>query len=308
MAVRVPLKVTSSAPAPVAPIDAPLAVAVNDKAPAVIADVLSVILPLIASSVKPLATTFTVPRPMPETSVKNTLPLVVVTVRLFTLRFKASVADTPTPVEFTIVSSVAVISVVVSVPAKSVIGPCAFRVKVAFVISASPAAAKPKASENIVNGALIVTAEPPLLMVVTPLIEAEPKTIEPEDGSSAAISTASKPNVPAVVVPVISAVVPIESLVPFSTARRVKVVPPLIRSPPAEFKSISSEIRVTLVSPVIEVFGSTVNSLSAASVKVIFLPTISSKVVVPNVPVVTISTSPPPDTPALITPSNKLPV
>ena len=139
---------------------------------------------------------------------------------------------------------------------------------------------------------MIVTVAPPAVIVVAPLIAAEPNTIAPELASSAAISTASKPSVPPAPAPLASAAVPIFKSVAFSTARNVSVVPPLIKSPPAEFKSISSDTSVTLVSPVIDVFPSTVKSLSAARVKVILAPSISAAAVVPKVPVVTISTSP----------------
>ena len=107
----------------------------------------------------------------------------------------------------------------------------------------------------MVSGALIVTAAPPAVIDVAPLIVAEPNIIAPEVSSRAAMSTASKPRVPPAPPALTSAAVPIFKFVRFSTARTVSVVPPLMRSPPAEFKSISSDTKVTLVSPVIEVFA-----------------------------------------------------
>ena len=122
VAVSVPPKVTlMSLPAPVAPMAAPAALAVNVRLPAVTADVLSVMLPVIARRSSALATTFTVPNPMPLASVINALPLVVVIAKLSTLKFNALAAVEPIPVESAIVSVVAVMSVVVSSPAASVI-------------------------------------------------------------------------------------------------------------------------------------------------------------------------------------------
>ena len=132
---------------PVAPIAAFVAVAVNVRLPAVTADVLSVMLPVIVRISKALPITFTVPRPIPLASVMYAAPLVVVTVKLSTLRFNAFAALEPIPVESAIVNVVAVKSVVVSFPAASVMAPSASSVKVASVTRASFAAAKPNASE-----------------------------------------------------------------------------------------------------------------------------------------------------------------